>query len=69
MTRSFPFAANLLDDAEMALAKADLAIAARYAELVEDSDARALFGLIEGEFRLTRELVLASARSLRAARR
>ena len=58
MARSFPFAANLLDDAEMALAKADLPIAARYAELVEDSAARALFGPIEAEFRLTRDLVL-----------
>jgi phosphoenolpyruvate carboxylase len=58
MAASFPFAVNLLDDAEMALAKADMAIAARYAELVEDPATRAVFTEVESEFRLTSELVL-----------
>jgi phosphoenolpyruvate carboxylase len=58
LAASFAFAVNLFDDAEMALAKADMAIAARYAELVEDADTRALFTVIEAEFRLTRDLVL-----------
>jgi phosphoenolpyruvate carboxylase len=57
-----PFVTNLLDDAEMALAKADLAIAARYAELAREEapggGADAIFAAIEAEFRLTRDLVL-----------
>jgi phosphoenolpyruvate carboxylase len=49
LVRSFPFAANLLDDAEMAMAKADLEIAARYAELAaqtaRDDDERSPLNL------------------------
>ncbi|HUH14518.1 MAG TPA: phosphoenolpyruvate carboxylase [Gaiellaceae bacterium] len=60
---AWPFFENLLDDAEMALAKADIVIAARYADLAADppdgSEAtRAVFDLVESEFRLTRDLVL-----------
>ena len=63
MARGFTFAANLLDDAEMAMAKADLAIAARYAELAEGAggaaaSGRGVFALIDAEYRLTRDLVL-----------
>jgi phosphoenolpyruvate carboxylase len=58
LAAGFPFAVNLLDDAEMALAKADMAIAARYVELVEDARTRDVFTAIESEFRLTRDLVL-----------
>jgi phosphoenolpyruvate carboxylase len=59
MTRGWPFANNLLDDAEMAMAKADLAIAARYADLVEDQvAAHSIFATIEAELQLTRQLVL-----------
>jgi phosphoenolpyruvate carboxylase len=59
MAKSFSFAANLLDDAEMALAKADLPIAARYAALAEESNGARIFAAIEAEFRRTRDLVLA----------
>jgi phosphoenolpyruvate carboxylase len=48
----------LLDDVEMALAKADMTIARSYAGLAPD-DSRPLFGLIEDEYRRTVEAVLA----------
>jgi len=58
-----PFFVNLLDDAEMALAKADMTIAVRYAELAaEEASARAsapgVFERVAAEYRLTRDLVL-----------
>ena len=40
MARDWPFFAALLSNAEMACAKADLAIARRYAELCEDDEIR-----------------------------
>jgi phosphoenolpyruvate carboxylase len=44
---------------EMVLAKSDMAIAARYAELVEDPDARAqLFGRIRDEWQRTHDRLL-----------
>jgi phosphoenolpyruvate carboxylase len=52
-----PFVRNLLADVEMALAKADLDIAARYAELAEPGP-RELFDEIRREHDLTRELLL-----------
>jgi phosphoenolpyruvate carboxylase len=58
-----PFFANLLDDAEMALAKADMMIAARYGELAAETEsargsARGVFEVVVGEYQLTRDLVL-----------
>ncbi len=51
MAREWPYCANLLGDAEMALAKADMAIAAHYAGLVKgDAD---LFEQIRAEFDAT----------------
>lgn len=52
-----PFFANLLADVEMAMATADLDIAAHYVELVEPP-ARGLFDDIRREHRLTRDLLL-----------
>jgi phosphoenolpyruvate carboxylase len=49
MVRDWPFARVLLEDAEMVLAKADMPIAARYAELAGDVGER-LFPLIRAEF-------------------
>ncbi len=53
---SWPFLATLLGDAEMVLAKADLGIARRYAQLAGD-DGGTIFPLIEAEFERTRRLV------------
>lgn len=44
MARDWPFFRNLLADVEMVLAKADLAIAGRYAELAGDGDSGAADG-------------------------
>jgi phosphoenolpyruvate carboxylase len=60
MDREWPFFAALLSNAEMALAKADLAIGERYAELVEDVSLRAaIWEPIRAEYARTYELVLA----------
>jgi len=50
------FLKNLLDDAEMAMAKSDMGIAGRYASLAEDLGEH-YFPLIRAEFKLTEELV------------
>ncbi|MCZ6727012.1 MAG: phosphoenolpyruvate carboxylase [Acidobacteria bacterium] len=52
-----PFVANLVADIEMALAKADLAIGARYADLVPGG-AGELFAIVKAEYLLTRQLIL-----------
>lgn len=52
----WPYAVNLLADAEMALAKSDMVIAAHYAEL--SSDPEGLFRRILDEHRLTVEGIL-----------
>jgi phosphoenolpyruvate carboxylase len=60
MDRDWPFFAALLSNAEMALAKADLTIGERYADLVEDETLReAIWTPIRAEYERTRELVLA----------
>jgi phosphoenolpyruvate carboxylase len=60
MDREWPFFAALLSNAEMALAKADLAIGERYADLVEDVPSRAaIWEPIRAEYERTCELVLA----------
>jgi phosphoenolpyruvate carboxylase len=60
MDRDWPIYAALVSNAEMALAKADLTIGERYAELVEDETLReAIWEPIRSEYERTRELVLA----------
>jgi len=56
MARAWPTFANLLSDVEMVLAKADMPIAARYAELAGKAGAR-IYPLVLAEFELTRRLV------------
>lgn len=54
MHRQWPFFRTLVSNMEMALAKSDLGIAGRYAELLADVDARAhVFGVIGLEWRET----------------
>ena len=60
MEREWPFFSALLSNAEMACAKADLAIGRRYAELVEDRVARdRIWTRIETEFGRTCDALLA----------
>jgi phosphoenolpyruvate carboxylase len=60
MREEWPFFAALLANAEMACAKADLAIGRRYAELVPDAEMRErIWSRIEAEFELTRRGLLA----------
>jgi phosphoenolpyruvate carboxylase len=54
MHRQWPFFRTLLSNLDMVLAKTDLAIAARYVELVEDKKlGRRVFAAIQAEWRLT----------------
>jgi len=60
MYRDWPFFRTLLDNMDMVLAKADMAIAARYAVLVTDRALAAeVFPRIDLEFRRTRQALLA----------
>ncbi|MBS1160934.1 MAG: Phosphoenolpyruvate carboxylase [Proteobacteria bacterium] len=60
MVNSWPFFKSLLSNMDMVLAKTDLAIASRYAELVGDSELRTrIFGRIKGEWELTKKHLLA----------
>lgn len=60
MDEKWPFFDALLGNAEMALAKADLAIAERYVALVEPVELRdRIWGQIAAEYALTRDLLLA----------
>jgi phosphoenolpyruvate carboxylase len=60
MYRDWPFFRSLIDNLQMALAKADFVIAREYDSLVKDRDvAERIFGRLEEEYRLTREMVLA----------
>ncbi|MCQ4088659.1 phosphoenolpyruvate carboxylase [Saccharibacillus sp. JS10] len=59
MYASFPFFTSLIDSLQMAIAKADLVIAKEYASMYGDDESRnRIFGLIEEEFRLTKQLIL-----------
>ncbi|WP_046216179.1 phosphoenolpyruvate carboxylase [Paenibacillus wulumuqiensis] len=59
MYKEFPFFTTLIDTLQMAIAKADLTIAREYAGMCQDDQSRTrIFGMIESEFNLTRDLVL-----------
>ncbi len=59
MVKNFPLFLNLIGDVEIGLAKADLSIARRYAELVGDAGLRErVFAMIVEEFERTRRAVL-----------
>lgn len=57
MAQGWPFLATVLDDAEMAMAKADMEIAALYAGLAGKSGQR-IFARIRDEFQRTRHWIL-----------
>ena len=60
MLKSWPFFRSLLSNMDMVLAKTDLAIASRYAELVADTELRErIFSRIQAEWTLTRNHLLA----------
>ncbi len=60
MYQGWPFFQSLLNNSEISLLKADMEIAALYAELVPDQNlARKLFNAIRTEFDCTRDTVLA----------
>ncbi|QLQ26779.1 MAG: phosphoenolpyruvate carboxylase [Dechloromonas sp.] len=59
MLHAWPFFRSLLSNMDMVLAKTDLAIASRYAELVADAELRAgIFERIRAEWELTRRHLL-----------
>jgi phosphoenolpyruvate carboxylase len=60
MVKSWPFFKSLLSNMDMVLAKTDLAIASRYAELVADTELRErIFSQIKAEWALTKKHLLA----------
>jgi len=60
MLAAWPFFRTTLDNLEMVLAKSDMAIAARYAALVEDAGLRdGIFGRIRDDWARTRDCLLA----------
>ena len=60
MVHAWPFFKSLLSNMDMVLAKTDLAIASRYAELVADAELREhIFSRIKAEWALTRQHLLA----------
>lgn len=59
MAQAWPFFQATLDNMEMVLAKSDLAIAARYATLVEDPDLRqSIFGNLQSAWHSTHDCLL-----------
>lgn len=63
MADTWPFFRMLLSNMDMVLAKSDLAVASRYAELVEDESLReSIFGRIKHEWQRTHDAVLAITR-------
>ena len=55
---SWPLFASVLDTVEMSLAKADMAVAARYADLAPDENARDIWPRIRDEFERSRAAIL-----------
>jgi phosphoenolpyruvate carboxylase len=61
--RRWPFFASVIDNAELSMAKADLATFRRYADLAPGADAAAIRGMIEAEYaRSVRMLLLVTGR-------
>jgi phosphoenolpyruvate carboxylase len=61
MYREWPFFQTLLSNMDMVLAKSNIAIASRYAELVEDTELReAIFPRLRAEWQYTIEMLLAT---------
>jgi phosphoenolpyruvate carboxylase len=58
MAQGWPLFASALANLEMVLAKSDIGIAARYAELVEDDSLRAIFGTIRDAWAQTHDGLL-----------
>lgn len=59
MYEQFPFFRSLIDNLQMALAKADLVIAKEYADMITDKTIRdRIFEQIEQEYKLTSEMIL-----------
>ena len=59
MYREWPFFRSLIDNLQMALAKADLLIAEEYAGMVRDRrTAERIFGMIREEYELTSRMIL-----------
>ncbi len=59
MAREWPVFRTLLSNIDMVLAKSDLGVASRYAELVQDADLRQrIFGTLSAEWHRTREALL-----------
>ena len=59
MFREWPFFTRLIENAQMTMCKADMAIAHRYASLVQDPAIRErVFERIRGEYEATREALL-----------
>lgn len=69
MHKQWPFFQTLLSNLDMVIAKSDLAIAARYVDLVEDKKlGKRIFGLIQAEWTLTNDaLTLITGDSQRLA--
>ncbi len=62
--RRWPFFASVLDNAELSLAKAEMATFGRYADLAPGAEAREIRGLIEAEYaRSVRLLLLVTGQS------
>jgi Phosphoenolpyruvate carboxylase len=59
MYEKFPFFRSLIDNLQMALAKADLLIAKEYADMIKDRTIRdRIFTQIEEEYKLTSDMIL-----------
>ncbi|SDS52594.1 Phosphoenolpyruvate carboxylase, type 1 [Paenibacillaceae bacterium GAS479] len=59
MYKSFPFFRSLVDNLQMALAKADLLIARQYAGMIKNEQVRdRIFKLVEQEYHLTLKLIM-----------
>lgn len=59
MYENYPFFASMIDNLQMALAKADLVIAKEYAAMIKDGTIRdRIFSCIEQEYELTSSLLL-----------
>ncbi|MFC3802779.1 phosphoenolpyruvate carboxylase [Cohnella sp. GCM10012308] len=59
MYRDYSFFATLVDNLQMALAKADLLIAQQYADMIKDDEIRTrIFTLVQEEYDLTKRILL-----------